>query len=449
MRIDHLRITNFKGFAERELSFQRPIEAPPDALGSVHLVIGENGAGKTSVLDALAVALGIWHVGIGGQGARGILKSDVRVSVAGTNGRVDFDEQVPVQIEARGEIGGEPLTWLREVRSLKGKTVNGGNTPAVQRVKHMAAEARSQKGDVILPLLAYYGAGRLWREPNAVKGSSKSKTVRFATYKNCLDSRCRSRDLNQWLLDHDWESYQQGTEDPGYALVKQAILDCLPGAKRMRFAPKRKEVVVDFENRGEQPFSNLSDGQRNVLALVGDLAVKAVKLNHRLLGKDVLSKTPGVVLIDEIDLHLHPTWQRVVLENLRGIFPNLQFITTTHSPFVIQSLREDELVSLDSQSVPETANLGIETIARGLMGVEQPEVSPRYTEMKGAAMDYLETLDEAAMAPEENLAAYEKKLAEGLGPYADNPAFQAFLEMKREAKLGPRYQSNGGAAAGA
>lgn len=77
------------------------------------------------------------------------------------------------------------------------------------------------------------------------------------------------------------------------------------------------------------------------------------------------------------------------------------------------------------------------------MGVKRTDVSPRYETMKQAAKDYLLTLDEAVVAPAEKLAQYEKKLAEGIGPYADNPAFQAFLELKYQAKLGARQRQNG------
>ena len=209
----------------------------------------------------------------------------------------------------------------------------------------------------------------------------------------------------------------------------------------MRFAPARKEVTVAFEGKGEQSFSNLSDGQRNVLALVGDIAVKAARLNHGQLGEDVLAKTPGVVLIDEIDLHLHPNWQRVILEALRTTFPEIQFIATTHSPFVVQTLREGELVPLEGQSIPEVANQGVEAISRGLMGVQHPEVSPRYSAMKAAAKTFLETLEEAAVAPEEKLQQYLDRLSQGIDEFADNPAYQAFLEMKREGKLGTKLNN--------
>jgi predicted ATP-binding protein involved in virulence len=143
------------------------------------------------------------------------------------------------------------------------------------------------------------------------------------------------------------------------------------------------------------------------------------------------------VLIDELDLHLHPKWQRRVIEDLRRTFPEIQFICTTHSPFLIQSLRSgDELIVLEGQSTAQVADMSIEEIARGLMGVANPEVSLRYDEMKGVARHYLEILEESAESPEAKLDAYKDRLADAIAPYADNPAFQAFLEMKRAAKLG-------------
>ena len=446
MRIDRLEITNFKGFADRTLEFPRSLDALPGGNGSVHVLIGENGSGKTTALDALAVSLGIWHVGVGGYGWRNIGKGEVRLASGLTNGRPSFIEQVPTRIQAVGRINGEPVEWSREVRSPNGKTLNGQAGQALSIIRQLVDRARVHERGVVLPLLSYYGAGRLWLEPNISKASGKgddqSRLSRLWAYKSCLDSRCRVRDVNQWLLDHDWESYQRGEEEAGYGLVKSAILRCLPEAKQMRFAPTRKEAVVEFRRRGEQPFSNLSDGQRNVMALVGDLAVKAVKLNYETLGNESLTRTPGVVLVDELDLHLHPTWQRVVLENLRTTFPNLQFIATTHSPFIVQTLREGELVVLEGQPIPEVGNRGIDAIARGLMGVKHPETSLRYLEMKDAAKDYLLTLEEAAIAPKEKLSSYLDRLAQGVDQFADNPAYQAFLELKRLGRLGRRISDD-------
>jgi predicted ATP-binding protein involved in virulence len=231
-------------------------------------------------------------------------------------------------------------------------------------------------------------------------------------------------------------------ESNQFRVVKQAIQDAVEGCRRIEHHP-RLGLLLDIEGQPRLPFSALSDGQRNVIAMVGDLAAKAAQLNPH-LEQDVLRRTPGIVLIDEIDLHLHPRWQRHVMDDLRRLFPEVQFIATTHSPFIVQTAREGELISLDAQPVMETENLGVEEIARGLMRVERPEVSPRYQKMVDVAKNYLTLLDEAAVAPAEKLKDYVEQLAADIAPYADNPAFQAFLELKREAKLGERLEAMAG-----
>ncbi|MDP3611645.1 MAG: AAA family ATPase, partial [Rubrivivax sp.] len=155
------------------------------------------------------------------------------------------------------------------------------------------------------------------------------------------------------------------------------------------------------------------------------------------LAEKALLMTPGVVLIDELDLHLHPIWQRRIIEDLRRTFPLVQFICTTHSPFLIQSLRSgEELIVLDGQPTADLGHMPVEEIARGIMGVSNTEVSEEYAGMKQAARYYLETLEKAAMAPAEKQEDFKRQLAEAIAPYAHNPAYQAFLEMKRAAKLG-------------
>jgi predicted ATP-binding protein involved in virulence len=103
------------------------------------------------------------------------------------------------------------------------------------------------------------------------------------------------------------------------------------------------DVMIDWEDGRSHPFDNLSDGQRNVMALVGDIAVKAAQLNPH-LGKQVLDKTAGVVLIDELDLHLHPRWQRRIVADLKRCFPLVQFFCTTHSPIIIGEVPREEIV---------------------------------------------------------------------------------------------------------
>lgn len=101
------------------------------------------------------------------------------------------------------------------------------------------------------------------------------------------------------------------------------------------------EYIDSSFNVQRTALSQLSDGYRSTLSLIADVAYRMALLNPS-LGKDVL-KTPGIVLIDEVDLHLHPIWQARILGDLRSIFPNIQFVVTTHAPAVISSVRSQQV----------------------------------------------------------------------------------------------------------
>ena len=143
----------------------------------------------------------------------------------------------------------------------------------------------------------------------------------------------------------------------------------------------------------------------------------------------------GVVFIDELELHLHPTWQREVCEKLRKTFPNIQFIATTHSPFVIQSLRPGELINLDPNEFAEYADQSIEDIAENVMHVPVPQKSERYSRMMAAAEEYFRLLRQPN-ATDGDVAEAEERLNELSAPFSDDPAFQAFLKLERETRLG-------------
>jgi len=159
---------------------------------------------------------------------------------------------------------------------------------------------------------------------------------------------------------------------------------------------------------------------------------RAVVLNPH-LGVNAPQETSGVVLIDEIDLHLHPKWQRRVVEDLKRTFPQIQFIATTHSPFIIQSLRPDELINLDNRD-GEYYNKSIEDIAEDVMGVELPQQSERWKKMMQAAEKYYQVLEQAKNASEAEIEKLKEKLDELSMPYSDDPAYQGFLKMERLAR---------------
>jgi predicted ATP-binding protein involved in virulence len=129
----------------------------------------------------------------------------------------------------------------------------------------------------------------------------------------------------------------------GYKVVKFAILRCIPNANDLWFDGDRGEIVIAI-NGQPQPFSNLSAGQKMMVAFIADLAIKIVTQNASFLPEEIdidnevlpqiLQHTSGLVMIDEIDVHLHPKWQRQVVDDLKNTFPAIQFVCTTHSPII-------------------------------------------------------------------------------------------------------------------
>lgn len=447
MRIDRLIVENFKCFDSREFVFHP----------NFNLIVGENGLGKTSILEALAVAAGSWFLGLRGYDARNIREEDIRVVTTFERRAFEIRQQYPVVISAHGPLGSyKDSRWKRTLEGKGGRTTRVG-AALIKKFAENCARKVMLGEDVILPAISYYGAGRLWQEPKDMQGESspdRSEAVapqdlagdvatddavffasRLVGYRYSVDPRCSPRDLLRWMRFQRRIELDEELESKSFRLVIQAIKNCLP-VESLRFSIRHGTLIVGYPDGTLMPFSSLSDGYRNMIAMVGDLAYKCAVLNPQ-LGERALEETPGIVLIDELDLHLHPKWQRRVIEDLRMTFPKIQFICTTHSPFLIQALRSgEELVMLDGQPTADLANMSVEEIAQGIMGISNPQVSMRYEEMKGAARRYLETLEEAARAPEEKLADFKERLASTIAPYADNPAFQAFLEMKRAAKLG-------------
>ena len=132
-----------------------------------------------------------------------------------------------------------------------------------------------------------------------------------------LNERIRIADLSDWFHREAIAAVNRGGRfRPGFEVVRRAVLKCVPGADRMWFDGERSEIVLSIDGRA-QPFNNLSAGQRMMLAMVADIAIKAVTQNNYLVPEeaparrtgglpDVLAQTPGVVLIDELDVHLHP-----------------------------------------------------------------------------------------------------------------------------------------------
>ena len=217
--------------------------------------------------------------------------------------------------------------------------------------------------------------------------------------------------------------------------VYGAVVGCVDGVERAVYDFGMDDIVLDFKNGEHFPFDLLSDGQRTMTALAADVAWRCVQLNPHLAGQ-ALRETEGVVLIDELDLHLHPNWQGVIVRNLLSLFPKLQFVATTHSPFIVQSLDGQGLINLsddDSLLQERKEPYSIEDVAEETMGVEAPQRSKRFLEMEAAAQRYYELLDQCRDDQHPDVEQAKRELDRIEAHFSDNPAYAAFLKLDRYA----------------
>jgi predicted ATP-binding protein involved in virulence len=373
VRIDHLTIKNFNGFDHREFDFKPHF----------NLLVGDNATGKTSVLDALSIALGSWFLGIPGYAnILGIDAKEVRVVAHPHQDSYTFEKQFPSRIETCGLVLGRNLKWTRELSREGGKT----SSVDAKTISTVASEAerRVRSGEEItLPLICTYGTERLWfeathRKSKKREGSKGRLPSRLDGYLDCINFTIQESALLDWIRAETSASmYSPPTETIALSAVKRAIVGCVEGAISLYYDERYKDLVVNFEQFGHQLFQNLSDGQRIVLTLVGDLVKRATSLNPHLADR-VLDETPGVVLIDELDLHLHPRWQRRVIHDLKTTFPSIQFIATTHSPQLIGEAGPEEVILLGGQQ-PEnpTQSYGMDSnwILKYVMGADERDAT--------------------------------------------------------------------------
>jgi len=342
MRIDRVEIENFKKFSDYTL----------DLHPQFTLLVGDNGTGKTTILDALAIAAGIWLVNSPdttlNNSRRNILPSEIRLEAIESDTITQFIERKPVQIKAIGTINSQPLQWLRQIKTNGSRTSNTEAKQALAIISTLFQQVEAGE-KIWLPIIAYYGAGRAWL-PSNPRGPNKATTHtsparRWDAFYDCFEERIRIADLHTWFQKEAIASVnRQGQMRPGYKVVKFAILRCIPNADDLWFDPERSEIVISIQGN-PQPFSNLSAGQKMMVGLIADIAIKIVTQNASFLTEEldidrkilplVLQQTSGLVLIDEIDVHLHPKWQRQVVNDLTRTFPSIQFVCTSHSPLVI------------------------------------------------------------------------------------------------------------------
>ena len=430
MKIIKLKLYEFRCFNNHKFDFS----------DHFNLLIGDNGSGKTAVLDGLAIAAGAFLLGIPNirpNEKRHLSNEDIRYrySIMGqTVTRENSEYQAMVR--TKGVINGKTIEWARykDVRTNRqdAKQIIGA-------VKKLAKE--STNPNVLLPVIAYYGTGRLWKQLKATEKKTLAPSSRFDGYQDCLNPASDQKRFFNWFKTQELAALQK--KETRYVLeaVRCAIVEMIPGAIRAWWDVDWDEIMIETtiqDNIQPIPFHLLSDGYRNMIGMVADIAYRMATLNPQ-LEADVIKQTEGIVLIDEIDLHLHPKWQREVVGRLLKTFPKVQFVASSHSPFIIQSLygREDCLLwDLEKAQPLSIESKSIEDIAENQQGVDIPQQSQRFLEMEKSAEEYYRVLKQIPSASEEEKQRLKQRLDELLLPYSDDPAFQAFLKMERQAQEG-------------
>lgn len=419
MRLRELTVRNYRPFGEQQ-SFIFS--------GQFTVIAGINGRGKTALLDGVALALSrlLPQISPARGGYRYLEPWDIH---HGTE---------EIQFHLKFNCAGYPVDFLVDYRR------GPRNLRATRLPKPVRQEIQNRYGndavrpDDAAPIAVYYTTNRAGsRRPNELpREVPRGQAVAY--YGALAHRTVNYRDFMARFRSYIELQEEQHIDNPSFLgisaveAINQVLGIFLDGFSRLRVETNPLRLIID-KNNVPLDVGQLSDGERSFLAVVTDLSRRLVLANPRL--PDPLAGE-GIVLIDELELHLHPKWQREVVSKLRRAFPNIQFICTTHSPFIIQSLRGGELITLDPEEFPiEYADKSIEDITENIMGVDLPQKSLRYRQMMEAAETYFRLLREPQPVATD-IEAAEQRLNYLALPFSDDPAFQALLKLERETQRG-------------
>lgn len=419
MYLEKVHLQNYKAIEELDI----------DLKPGVNLLIGDNGAGKTSVLEGIAVVLGGMFVNVAGVSTKNIIKDDVRMvikPIGDSSTAIKYFE--PALAGCMLHVTDEQdFAWNRIKEEVSAKHTKIDDKRVCVWMKKLTNDL-----DSILPLVSFQSAARAWRVKRGDFGTELKKKLddRRCGYIGCLDSSMDVKSIQQWCIKQELMMSNKGTVRE-YEMFKNIVASFMKEINELDEIPSiyyssQFEELVYKDDKTEIPISKLSAGYQSLLWMIMDLAYRVCLLNPELESREQVT---GIVLIDEIDLHLHPKWQWNVIEALRKTFAGVQFIIATHSPIVISAAKEANLILLDDAGevnyLPDCYGYEVEDVLRYRQeSVSRPKkVKSLVDEIENAIEDI--DFDKAEVA----LKALKVTLGE------DNSEYKKMAGMISDAKL--------------
>jgi predicted ATP-binding protein involved in virulence len=383
MKLKSMEFTNFRCFESLKINFDQ----------NLTVFIASNGSGKTSILDAIAYGYGPYLSRLPKISGIGI-KKDIDIYINHDGEHAPF---------LRLDLFTEDMHWdLTQRRDLSKKTRADVTKPhgrdELLKYADSLIDAENEKQPYTLPIIAYYGTDRAF-DPVSRRENFKKEFSRFEAYSGALRSSANFRRLFEWFNAMENIERRGVTEHrdfdyklPELEAVRKAIGYVLPKVSNPRIEMRPVRFLVDFEQNGVSRtfrIEQLSDGYKMALAMVMDIAARMGEANP---DEDNILETGGVVLIDEVDQHLHPSWQQRILADLTRTFPNVQFIVTTHSPQVLSTVSSKSIRLLEHETDHETGRL--QSFARE-PSVENQGVASSYLMAEFMGVDPVPDMDQS------------------------------------------------------
>ena len=369
MKLRSVEIENFRAIKQLKLSLDE----------SLTVFHGDNAHGKTSALAAIAVGLGAIPYLLPTVSGIRLRETDRRRSARFV--RVELETTEGVQWAVRK--GGRPRpVGGRSLRKEIGEIIN----------------ADAEGHEIDLPIVAFYDTDRAVFDAPQRRTHFPKEFPRYTALEGALAVRPNFRDFFKWFYaKEDEELREQQRRQREYVsteleAVRTAITSMIPNVSHPRIELRPLRFVMSLQpDKGSQEdltLDQFSGGYRIILALAADLARRMAQGNpHR---DDPLA-CEAIVLIDEIELHLHPAWQQRVLADLRRTFPSTQFIVSTHSPQVLTSVPPRQIVELSR----EDGTIVAASTAAATYGAEAGDVLSTVMGVRGRPADnaFVQKLD--------------------------------------------------------